>query len=84
MKENIHHKYDCLNKLDQIIKDCNDSNATNLILDMKDLILYQMHEIRDQRMEIISFKHKNAWKHYDKPISEYDSQTRSYRDNFHC
>jgi hypothetical protein len=80
MKENIHHKYDCLNKLDQIIKSCTDTNAINLILDMRDLIFYQMHEIRDQRTDIISMKHKNAWKHYDRPLEEYDTSTRSYVD----
>lgn len=80
MKENIHHKYDCLNKLDQIVKNSTDSDAINLILDMRDLIFYQMHEIRDQRTDIISMKHKNAWKHYDRPLEEYSNATRSYVD----
>lgn len=80
MKEDIYHKYNCLNKLDQIVKSCTDTDAINLILDMRDLIFYQMHEIRDQRTEIISMKHQNSWKHYDKPIENYDPATRKYVD----
>jgi len=80
MKERLNHTYDCLDKLPQAISCCNDQNLKNLLEDMRDLIIYQMKEIRDQRIEIVSIKHQNAWKHYDKPIDSYDPATRKYVD----
>jgi len=58
----------------------NDIEAANLLQDMRDTILYQMEEIRQQRSEIIYVKHKNAWKQYDRPIDQYDYLARSYVD----
>ena len=62
------------------IKSCTDQNIATLLIEMYDLIIYQMNEIRDQRMEIIAFKHKAAWKHYDRPMDQYDTEKRAYVD----
>ncbi len=56
----------------------NDIEAANLLIEMRDTILYQMEEIRKQRAENIYVKHKYAWQRYDKPIENYDSKTRKY------
>jgi len=80
MRERLEHKYDCLNKIESVIKNCTDNEAVNLLLDLRELIFYQMYEIRDQRIDIISMKHQEAWKHYDKPIDSYDPSTRKYVD----
>lgn len=80
MRERLEHKYDCLNKIETVTQNCKDNDVINLIIDLRELIFYQMHEIRDQRIEIIAMKHENAWKHYDKPIENYDPSTRKYVD----
>ena len=80
MRERLEHKYDCLNKIENVIQNCKDNDAINLIIDLRELIFYQMHEIRNQRIEIIAMKHKNAWTHYDRPDSDYNTNTRSYTD----
>lgn len=36
------------------------------IQDLYELIDYQVSMIHEQRREIISMKHNDAWKHYDK------------------
>jgi len=79
-KYNITYKYDCLNNIEQILQQCKDDNIKNFIIDLRELIFYQMHEIRDQRMQIISAQHKDAWKQYDRPMDQYDYLTRSYVD----
>ncbi len=80
MKERIRPKYECLEGLSDKIKSCTDQNIATLLIEMYDLIIYQMNEIRDQRMEIIAFKHKEAWKHYDRPTDQYDTEKRAYVD----
>jgi len=80
MKEKIPLKYECLDRFSDVVKNCSDDNAAKLLVEMYDLILYQMNEIKTQRMDIIGMKHKIAWKHYDRPILEYNSETRQYVD----
>jgi hypothetical protein len=80
MKERIRPKYECLEGLSDKIKSCADQNTASLLIEMYDLIIYQMNEIRDQRMEIIAYKHKNSWTHYDRPLNEYDTEKRKYLD----
>ena len=60
-----------------------DEEIKSLLLEMRDTILYQMQEIRKQRAENIYIKHKYAWHRYDKPIEDYDSETRKYKDDYH-
>ena len=80
MKEHIPLKYECLDGLSDKIKSCSDDSIAKLLIEMYDLIIYQMNEIKEQRMEIIAYKHKAAWKHYDKPIENYDPNIRQYVD----
>lgn len=80
MKDNIHLKYECLNGLSDKIKSCSDDSIAKLLIEMYDLIIYQMNEIKEQRMEIIASKHKKAWNHYDRPIEHYDTEKRKYID----
>lgn len=80
MKEHIPLKYECLNGLSDKIKSCSDDNIAKLLIEMYDLIIYQMNEIKEQRIEIIAFKHHAKWKQYDRPIQEYDIEKRAYVD----
>jgi len=80
MKEKIPLKYECLDRFSDVVKNCSDNTAAKLLVEMFDLIIYQMHEIKTQRIDIVGMKHKIAWNHYDRPISEYDSSTRQYVD----
>lgn len=80
MKEHIPLKYECLDRFQETVKNCSDNNAAKLLIEMFDLIRYQMNEIKDQRMEIIGLKHKEAWKHYDRPLDQYNTEKRAYVD----
>ena len=80
MKEHIPLKYECLDRFQDVVKQCKDDNAAKLLIEMFDLIRYQMEQIKDQRMEIIAFKHKKAWTHYDRPLDQYDTEQRKYID----
>jgi hypothetical protein len=80
MKEHIPLKYECLDRFPDVVKKCKDDTAAKLLIEMFDLIRYQMEEIKNQRMEIIAYKHKNAWTHYDRPLNEYDTEKRKYVD----
>lgn len=80
MKQHIPLKYECLDKYPIILSKCTDKEAKQLLIEMFELISYQMHEIKDQRMTIVSLKHKEAWKHYDRPVEEYSTTERKYVD----
>lgn len=80
MKEHIPLKYECLDRFQDVVKKCKDDDAAKLLIEMFDLIRYQMDQIKDQRMEIIAFKHKKAWTHYDRPLDQYDTEQRKYVD----
>ena len=80
MKQHIPLKYECLDRYADVMSKCNDDNVKQLLVQMFDLIRYQMEEIKHQRMEIIAFKHQKAWTHYDRPIDQYDTEQRKYVD----
>jgi hypothetical protein len=80
MKQNIVLKYECLDRFKETIDNCKDDNAVKLLIEMFDLIRYQMEEIKNQRIEIISNKHKKAWTYYDHKLDEYDTEKRKYVD----
>lgn len=65
MKNNIPLKYSCLDNFNTIYSNCDQQEVRQLLSDLKDLIYYQMNEIKNQRIEIVSIKHKDAWKIYD-------------------
>lgn len=80
MKNKIYLKYECLDRYSDIISKCSDHDAKELLIEMFDLIRYQMDQIKNQRMEIIAFKHQKAWTHYDRPLDQYDTEQRKYVD----
>lgn len=80
MKEHIPLKYECLDRYPEILSKCEENETKLLLVEMFDLIKYQMHQITDQRMTIVGLKHKEAWKHYDRPLDQYDTEKRSYID----
>jgi hypothetical protein len=65
MKEKIPLKYACLDRFDEVYNSCQDDMVKTLLTDLRELIYYQMNQIKDQRMVIVAFTHKEAWKHYD-------------------
>jgi hypothetical protein len=50
------------------------------IIELYKLIEYQRQRLSEQEKQIIALKHTEAWKHYDKPIENYDPSTRKYLD----
>ncbi len=80
MKETAPLKYSYSDRYLEIVKNCKDNDAAKLIIELHDLIIYQKDMIKQQRIEIISLKHKEAWKRYDKPTDNYDPSTRKYTD----
>lgn len=86
MKEIIQLKYECLDRFQKVVKNCTDDDAAKLLIEMFDLIAYQMNQIKEQRIEIVGLKHTEAWKRYDLPDSRFspsiDKPAKS--DNMSC
>jgi len=49
------------------------------INDLYELINHQMLQQMRQEAQMISIKHMEAWKRYDKTLDHYDPETRSYK-----
>jgi hypothetical protein len=71
-------KYEPMNssKISDILTRYKNEPVLDYIKDLWKLIDYQKQEILKQRKEIISVKHKIAWKHYDKEIDYADPVNR--------
>lgn len=67
-KDSLVPKYRFMDKFLDIYESVDSQEVKDLLVDMRDTILYQLEEIRQQRATIIYVKHKYAWKHYDKDI----------------
>jgi hypothetical protein len=67
-------------KVKLIMEAYKNEQVYDYIMELYELINYQKDIINQQRVEIIGLKHKSAWKHYDRPIEEYDTDKRSYVD----
>lgn len=65
MKQHLPLKYECLDKFNEIYESCDDKLKVFLD-DLRELIHYQMIEITNQRSQIVSIKHKYAWRNYEK------------------
>jgi hypothetical protein len=50
------------------------------IIELYKLIEYQRQRLSEQEKQIIALKHTEAWKHYDKPIENYNPSIRQYLD----
>ena len=59
-----------------MLESCENKVIKQHLLDLYDLIFYQMKEIDEQRARILSHKHNNAWKQYDMPQAQRTSCTR--------
>ena len=82
-KENLIPIYKFMDNFLLLYDSITDEEVKSLLLEMREIIFYQMQEIRKQRAENIYIKHKYAWRRYDKPIEDYDSETRKYKDDYH-
>lgn len=73
-------KYDSVNpsKINEILITYKGQPVLDYIIELYRLIEYQRDLINQQEKKIISFKHLEAWKHYDKPIEKYNPTTRKY------
>ena len=52
----------------------------NHIEDLYVLINHQMKQQLHQESQIIAIKHLEAFKRYDRPLDDYDPDTRKYKD----
>lgn len=66
MKEQLVLKYACMDQFDAILVNCDNPTIYDYLISLKELIIYQMDIIKEQRIKIISNKHQEAWKQYDK------------------
>lgn len=75
-------KYDPMNSstINKIITQYKRDEILDYIKQLWNLIDYQRKIMSQQTEQIVAFKHKKAWKRYDKPIEEYDPSTRKYVD----
>ena len=65
MKEQLSLRYACLDQFDKVITNCLDENTKKYLFELKNLIVYQMDIIKEQRMEIVAYKHNKSWKMYE-------------------
>lgn len=65
-------------KVNEILTEYKGQKILDYIIELYRLIDYQRDLISQQEKKIISFKHNEAWKHYDKPIEKYNSEIRKY------
>lgn len=74
-------KYSCYQKdvRDHILSLVTDQEIKNHIIELYNLIEYQMKMINEQRLKIVAIEYQQIWKQYDKPIEKYDPTTRSYK-----
>lgn len=74
-------KYDPINpiKVNEVLNMYKGQPVLDYIIELYHLIEYQRNRIASQEKQIISLKHIEAWKRYDKPIDDYNPQTRKYQ-----
>ena len=73
MSWNGEFKYEPMSpdKVKLIMETYKDEQAYEYIMELYELINYQKNMISQQRVEIISLKHKEAWKRYDLPEEKF-------------
>ena len=69
-----------LSKVNSILTQYKGQPVLDYIIQLYKLIEYQKQRLNEQEKQIIALKHTEAWKHYDKPIENYDPSTRKYLD----
>jgi hypothetical protein len=75
-------KYDPvdISKVNNILTQYKGQPVLDYIIELYKLIEYQRQRLSEQEKQIIALKHTEAWKHYDKPMENYDPATRKYLD----
>ena len=75
-------KYDPvdISKVNNILTQYKGQPVLDYIIELYKLIEYQRERLSEQEKQIIALKHTEAWKHYDKPIDNYNPSTRKYLD----
>jgi hypothetical protein len=75
-------KYDPvdISTVNNILTQYKGQSVLDYIIELYKLIEYQRQRLSEQEKQIIALKHTEAWKHYDKPIENYDPSTRKYLD----
>jgi hypothetical protein len=73
-------KYSPVNdtKINEILNTYKDQPVLDYIKELLNLIEYQRQLILKQENQLISLKHIDAWKHYEKQTDKYDPKTRKY------
>jgi hypothetical protein len=73
-------KYEPMNqsKVNEILSEYKGQPVLDYIIELYKLIKYQKDLINKQEKQLIALKHIDAWKHYDKPVENYDPKTRKY------
>lgn len=69
-----------LSKVNSILSQYKGQPVLDYIIQLYKLIEYQRQRLNEQEKQIIALKHTEAWKHYDKPIENYDPSSRKYLD----
>ena len=75
-------KYDPvdISKVNNVLTQYKGQPVLDYIIELYKLIEYQRQRLSEQEKQIIALKHTEAWKHYDKPIDNYNPSTRKYLD----
>lgn len=73
-------KYEPMNpsRINEILEEYRGQQVLDYIIELYKLIEYQRELINKQEKQLVALKHIDAWKHYDKPIENYDPKTRKY------
>lgn len=82
MKKTNPLKYDPVSptKVNEILTKYKSDDVLSYIKDLLNLIEYQRQRLSEQEKQLVALKHTEAWKHYNKPIENYDPVTRKYLD----
>lgn len=74
-------KFYCMRegRIHDILTQHKDNPLLEYVKELWSLIYYINKRNEKDRVSLIALKHKKAWSHYDKPIEDYDTETRTYR-----
>ena len=75
-------KYDPvdISKVNNVLTQYKGQPVLDYIIELYKLIEYQRQRLSEEEKQIIALKHTEAWKHYDKPVDNYDPSSRKYVD----
>jgi len=75
-------KFHCMRheRVNQILSQHKDNPLLDYVKELWNLIEYIDDRNEWDRKALIAFRHKHAWRMYDKDISLYNIETRTYED----